>query len=84
MVQAIPWADYLTVDKLKDARPFQDYDVISPELIATIDMIVTLAAQPSCCTMANSLDEFWERRDWYARPDVRAKFEASYKRMKWD
>ena len=80
----MPWADCLTVDNLKDAQPFQDYDVISPELITTVNMIVRLAAQPSSCTVANSLEEFWERRNWYARTDVRAKFKASYKKMKWD
>ena len=72
-----------TSKRLEDAGPFQDCRIISSELIATVDMIVMMSVMPSTCSIGNSMDKFFETRDWYDRPDVRAKFDEAFKMMDW-
>jgi hypothetical protein len=78
-----PWEDYDRSPHMCDAGPFINIKVISPELIATIDLIVMMAAQPSCNTIRSQIKEYEKRRDWYRRPEVKAKFDASFKKIAW-
>jgi len=76
-----PWDTYNSSPSIKDAGPFIQCEVISPELLATIDFLVMMTGEPSISPMGCFMPWFFNRVDWYYRPEVKAKFAKAFALM---